>query len=90
MIFRSPYYCTSDTFMDCPLIFMVTTAMELDSSIQSSVSFNATWKYTPIDGQSGTLTYMAYFAHIICIQVEKFKPLTHLLTLWPVHSMHSS
>ena len=86
----SQYECTTNTSIDCPLFFMVTTGMELNSSIQGSVSINTTWHYTPIDGQSGILTCTAYFAHVICIQVEKFKPLTQLFTLWPVHFMHGT
>ena len=89
MLNRPGYCTTTNTSINCPLFFMLTTAMELDSSIDtSSVSINGAWQYTPMDGQNVTLTHMTYFAHIICIQVEKFKPLTHLLTPWPVHLMH--
>ncbi|KAH0828806.1 hypothetical protein J3R83DRAFT_3254 [Lanmaoa asiatica] len=57
------YRCTTGTCAYHPLLFMVSTAMELDSSIQSPVSVNSTWQFTPIDGQgaeaqtSSTIVY---------------------------------
>ncbi|KAF8136907.1 hypothetical protein EV363DRAFT_1155909 [Boletus edulis] len=51
------YQCVTGTCFNYPLLFVVSTAMELSSSIQTQVSVNTTWQFTPIgEAQNSSTT----------------------------------
>ena len=42
------YMCSTGICQDQPLLFLVSMAMQLDSSVHSMVSVNTTWQFTPM------------------------------------------
>ncbi|KAF8552335.1 hypothetical protein OG21DRAFT_151999 [Imleria badia] len=54
------YDTTTGTYLDHPLLFVVSAAVQLNSSMNISVSVNTTWNFTPADGtaqNSSTIIY---------------------------------
>ena len=80
------YQCDTGICLDYPLLFVTSTAMELESSIQSPVSVNTTWKFIPT-GQGGTSTCLIIFTHYF-YQVGKPRTLPQSCTPLPAHCMH--